>query len=87
MKKAGGKSAPIIITTAALLSGMTVVEGREPYHTELRQYVESSKLTYENAATTATITYVSSLSSWDRVPDFGPPPSKFKIRLKSGGGK
>ena len=76
------KPTPIIVT-GALLSGMAVVEGREPYHTELRQYVEPSKLTYENAAATATITQVSGAFGWDRV-DFGPPPSKFKIRLKSG---
>jgi hypothetical protein len=88
MEKASRKSAPmIIITSAAFLSGTAVVEGRERYHTELRQYVEPSKLTYENAAATATITYVSSPFGWDRVTDFGPPPIKFKIRLKSGGGK
>jgi hypothetical protein len=81
------KSAPIIFTTAALLSGMAVVEGREPYHIELLQYQEPSKLTYENAATTGTITHVSSLHGWGSVVDFGPPPGKFKIHLKSGGGK
>jgi hypothetical protein len=87
MKNVGGKSAPIIVT-GALLSGMAVVEGREPYHTELRQYAEPSKLTYENAVSTATanIMPVSGLFGWDSV-DFGPPPSKFKIRLKSGSGK
>jgi hypothetical protein len=50
-----GKSAPIIVT-GALLSGLTIVEGREPYHIEQRQYEEPSKLTYENAYSTATFT-------------------------------
>ncbi len=53
MRNRGGKSAPLIIT-GALLSGFAVVEGREPYHIELRQYQEPSKLTYEIASSTAT---------------------------------
>jgi len=48
-----GKSAPIIVTSA-LLSGLAVVEERDPYHIEQRQYEEPSKLTYEIAASTAT---------------------------------
>ncbi len=68
MKNGGGKSAPIIIT-GALLSGMAVVEGREPHHIELRQYEEPSKLTYEIAVSTATATImpVSGLFGWDSV--------------------
>jgi hypothetical protein len=46
------KSAPIIIT-GALLSGLAVVEEREPYHIEQRQYQEPSKLTYEISLSTA----------------------------------
>ncbi len=87
MKNTSGKSAPITITTVALLSSsMVVVEGRELYHTELRQYVEPSKLTHENAAATATfITGTVGVFGWDSR-DFGPP-SKFEVRLKSGGAK
>ena len=87
MKNIGGKSAPIIIT-GALLSGMAVVEGREQYHIDPWQYEEPSKLSYEIAVSTATATImpVSGHFGWDSV-DFGPPPSKFKIRLKSGGEK
>ena len=48
-----GKSAPIILTSA-LLTGLTVIEGREPYHVEPRQYEEPSRLTYEIATSTAT---------------------------------
>ncbi len=50
-----GKSAPIIIT-GALLSGLAVIEGKEPYHIEPRQYEEPPKLTYEIAVSTATVT-------------------------------
>jgi hypothetical protein len=35
---------------------LTIVEGPEPYHIEQRQYEEPSKLTYENAYSTATFT-------------------------------
>jgi hypothetical protein len=81
MKNLGGKSAPIIVT-GALLSGMAVAEGRKSYHTELRQYVEPSKLTYENAAATATfITGTVGVFGRDSA-NFGPPPIKFKIRLR-----
>jgi hypothetical protein len=48
-----GKSAPIMIT-GVMLSGLTVLEGREPHHIEQRQYEEPSKLTYEIANSTAT---------------------------------
>jgi hypothetical protein len=54
------KSAPLIIT-GALLSGVAVVEGREPYHIEQRQYQEPSKLTYEISLSTATVTVGTSL--------------------------
>lgn len=59
-----GKSAPIIIT-GALLSGLTVVEGREPYHIEHQQYEEPSKLIYEIAISTATFTTFSNPIGWD----------------------
>ncbi len=64
MRNRCGRSAPIIIT-GALLSGLTVAEGREPYHIEQRQYQEPSKLTYEIAISTATITTFSSFFGWD----------------------
>ena len=77
MRNRPRKHAPIIIT-GALLSGMAVVEGREPSHIEQRQYEEPSKLTYEIAVSTATATVmtVSSTFGWDSVW----PPSTFKIR-------
>jgi hypothetical protein len=46
-----GKSAPIIIA-GPLVSGLTVIEGREPYHIEPHQYAEPSKLTYEISVST-----------------------------------
>jgi hypothetical protein len=74
------KPAPIIVT-GALLSGMAVVEGREPYHIELLQYEEPSKLTYEIATSTATfVTGTVGAFGWDRF-DVGPP-NKFNIRLR-----
>jgi hypothetical protein len=50
-----GKSAPIIIA-GPLVSGLTVIEGREPYHIEPHQYAEPSKRTYEISVSTATVT-------------------------------
>jgi hypothetical protein len=64
MRNRCGKSAPIMIT-GALLSGLAVVEGREPYHIEQRRYEGPSKLTYEIAISTATITTFSNLFGWD----------------------
>jgi len=52
MRNRRKKSAPIIVT-GALLSGLAVVEGREPYHIEQRQYQEPSKLSYEIMLSTA----------------------------------
>jgi hypothetical protein len=48
------KSVPIILT-GALLTGLAVIEEREPYHIEQRQYEEPSTLTY---AVTSTATFV-----------------------------
>jgi hypothetical protein len=62
-----GKSAPIIIA-GALVSGLTVIEGREPYHIEPQQCAEPSKLTYEISVSTATVTILPSL--FDRNLDF-----------------
>jgi hypothetical protein len=54
MRNRYGKSAPII--AGPLVSGLTVIEGREPYHIEPHQYAEPSKLTYEISVSTATVT-------------------------------
>jgi hypothetical protein len=58
------KSAAIIAASALLLEMGLVIEKREfygepyraPYHTELSQCEEPSSLSYENAASTATVT-------------------------------
>lgn len=42
-------------------SGLTVIEGREPYHIEPHQCAEPSKLTYEISVSTATVTILPSL--------------------------
>jgi hypothetical protein len=47
------KPVPIVLA-GAFLAGLTVIEEREPYHIEQRQYEEPSKLSYEIATSTAT---------------------------------
>jgi hypothetical protein len=47
--------APIIFSGTIVLSGLPIVEEREHFHIEQRQYQEQSKLTYENPASTATV--------------------------------
>ena len=46
--------APIILGGTVVLSSLPVVEERQHFHIELRQYQESSKPTYETPASTAT---------------------------------
>jgi hypothetical protein len=55
MQNRGAKSVHFILVGAL---GLTVVEGRESNHIEQRQYVEPSKQTYENAMSTATVTFI-----------------------------
>src|ERR1700741_3992518 len=45
-----------IIIAGPLVSRLTVIEGREPYHIEPHQYAEPSRLTYEISVSTATVT-------------------------------
>jgi hypothetical protein len=48
---------PIVaILTGAIVGTVTVCEGRENSHTELRRYEEPSVLSYELSQSTATIT-------------------------------
>jgi hypothetical protein len=47
---------PIFVTSTIVLSWLPVVEQREHFHIEQRQYQEPSKLTYEPAVSTATFT-------------------------------
>ncbi len=46
--------APIIVGGTIFLSGLPVVEEREHFHIEQRQYQEPSKLTQEPVVSTAT---------------------------------
>ena len=45
---------PIIFSGTIIFSGLPVVEEREHFHVEQRQYQEPSKLTYEPVVSTAT---------------------------------
>ncbi len=46
--------APIIFSSTIVFSGLPIVEEREHFHVEQRQYQEPSKLTYEPVVSTAT---------------------------------
>jgi hypothetical protein len=59
--------APIIVGGTVFLSGLPVVEEREHFHIEQRQYQEPDKMTYENPSSTATfVTGVVGLFDHDR---------------------
>jgi len=47
--------APIIVGGTVFLSGLPVMEERERFHIEQRQYQEPDKMTYENPSSTATV--------------------------------
>ncbi len=47
--------APIVVGSTVFLLGLPIVEEREHFHIEQRQYQEPSKLTYEPTVSTATV--------------------------------